>query len=179
MTNIKTILTLAAAFMFAVASPSIAQTAASGVNINSDRTGFYVGANAGRAFQNVSDVTGGLQAGYQAHRNFRIEATYDHMWNSAARNSNIAMVNAIAQQRIPSTTVTPYILAGVGLEFNEFSTALRDGRYNGLYNVGAGVRVAISNRLELDTRYRYVAPVSSGASTVRASVVTAGVTYRF
>jgi opacity protein-like surface antigen len=175
---IKNILAAAAfGVLFTAGGVAVAQTP---VVVNSDRAGLYIGANVGRSFQQNSDVLVGLQAGYQLNRNFRVEVTYEHMWNDGnIRNFNSVFVNGILQQRIPSTTVTPYVLGGLGLEFNEFRGAVSDGQYRGVYNVGAGFRVGIANNLELDARYRYVAPVTSRGDTVRGSVTTLGLVYRF
>jgi len=179
--NIKVILTLSAlAFAGLIAKPGMALANQNPVVINADRPGLYVGTQVGRSFQATSDLSAGVQVGYQVHRNVRVEANYDHFWNGAgSRNFNAVTFNAIGQQRIPGTSLTPYVLGGVGVEFNEFRSAMNDGSYRGIYNVGAGMRVAISNNLEVDARYRYIAPITSRGDTVRGSMTTLGLVYRF
>ena len=72
---------------------------------------------------------------------------------------------------------TPYALAGLGAGWNGWGK-VGTGNANTLYNVGGGVRYALTNNFELDGRYRYVNSFN-GAGFNNNHVVTLGVGYKF
>ena len=146
--------------------------------VNADRSGLYVGGTLGSSTENKSRVDLGGSVGYQVGPYARVEADFDHAWRTNGVG-NMAMANAIGQYRIPNSTVTPYVLAGAGIGFDRFGSS-SSGNAIGLYNVGAGVRMAVSQSVELDARYRYVAPISSNKMGSREqNLFTVGAAYRF
>lgn len=136
----------------------------------------YVGINAGTTLQTENRGVLGANLGYMLCKYFHVEATYDY--NQVTGNPNNAqmlMVNAVAG--VPNISIfTPYVLAGTGVGWNAAGSTTGDGL--GLYNVGVGFKVALSDKLSLDNRYRYVAPYNA-ASGRDAQVITTGLNYRF
>lgn len=145
---------------------------------NTDRAGFYVGGNLGSSTDNKSRIDLGGVAGYQVAPYARVEASYDHAWRQNGAG-NMLLGNAVAQYNIPGTTVTPYVLAGAGVGFDRFG-AIKNGNTVGLYDVGAGVRVAVSSTVELDARYRNVRTFADRkVGTKDQNLFSVGVNYRF
>lgn len=137
-----------------------------------DRNGAYVGGYLGASTENQSKTDIGLNGGYQIAPFVRLEADYDHAWFTSGQGNAIT-AQAIGQYRIPNSTVTPYVLAGTGMGFGNNGNA-------GIYNVGAGMRVAFSQSVEADFRYRYIAPFNSSNNVTNyQNVFTAGLNYRF
>ena len=138
--------------------------------------GTYMGLNMGTTMQNANRGVIGMNAGYQFTPNFAAEATYDYnQVNSNPNNGQMFMVNVVAG--LPNTSIfTPYVLAGTGVGWNAAGSTT--GGTLGLYNVGAGFKVALSDKLSLDNRYRYVGPYNA-ASGRDAQVITTGINYRF
>lgn len=128
--------------------------------------GAFVGANIGTDNW-TGDNRVGAVAGWQPYRYLRVEGAYEYGWNGGnARTSNSLVANAIGQY--PVGNFTPYALVGTGYRwsFND----------EGIWNVGAGVRYAITKNIETDLRYRYV---SNYTTTNHQNVVTLGLNYRF
>jgi len=146
--------------------------------VNADRSGLYIGGNLGSSTDNKSRIDLGGAVGYQVGPYARVEADFDHAWRSNGVG-NMAMANAIGQYRIPNSTLTPYVLAGVGVGIDKFG-ATHTGNSQALYNVGAGMRVAVSESVELDARYRMVHTVDSNKVATRdQNLFTLGAAYRF
>jgi len=168
----RKILSAAAAALLATISVAGAQ------DIQSDRSGMYVGGSIGSTPQRGAQTNVGVAAGYQICPYARVEATFDNLWNNVGNNGQMLMVNGIAQYRIPTSIVTPYVLAGAGAGFNNFGTN-NTGNAEMLYNVGAGVRFAVSQNVELDARYRYISHFNTGAASTNANMLTVGANWRF
>ncbi len=167
--------TLALVGMTAVAS---AQTKPV-VSTNVDNAAFYTGAFVGGAIHNSDRITAGVNAGYQFNRFLRTEAVFDHGWKSNAGAGSRATLNAIGQYRIPGTTVTPYVLAGAGYAFDSLGSVKR-GVAVPVYVLGAGTRVAVSERVDLDLRYRNVRAFNETNARVRdGHLFTVGAVYKF
>jgi opacity protein-like surface antigen len=168
--NFKTI--LAAAALLFTAQVAHAQ--------NTTRLqGIYLGANVGTTFLDRSDVTLGAVAGYQFSPVWGAEVTYDYLrFNSASpfRNAQQVFVNGTYGR--PVAGVTPYVLAGVGLGWNNLGTN-STGDAQALYNVGAGVRVPVTARVDVDARYRYLGTFNNNQNLPNAHVVTVGARLRF
>ena len=146
--------------------------------VHADRSGFYVGGNIGSSTDEKSRIDLGMTTGYQVGPYARVEANYDHAWRTTGVG-NMLMGNAIAQYRVPNSTITPYLLAGAGVGFDNFGAA-KNGNTVGLYNVGAGVRIAVSESVELDARYRNVRPLDTKNALVKdQNIFTVGANYRF
>lgn len=146
--------------------------------LNADRPSFFVGGSVGSTTDKSSRIDLGANFGYQYGPYVRAEVDYDNVRRTTGVGNTLT-VDGVAQYRIPNSTVTPYVLAGGGIGFNALAN-VKTGDEVALYNVGAGVRVAVSNNVELDVRYKDVAPFNNDHVTVkRADVVTAGVNYRF
>jgi opacity protein-like surface antigen len=142
-----------------------------------DRAGVYVGGTLGTTTDDASRITAGAVVGYQAHRNLRLEGTYDNVWNTS-RNGSVLMLNVVPQYRVPNSTLTVYGVAGAGLGWDNYGR-VGSGDAAAVYNVGAGVRIAVSHSVELDARARYVAPVTSENGAQDAVLLTLGAAYRF
>lgn len=149
-----------------------ATTAHASDPVNADRSGLYVGGYLGAPTDSQGRINVGTDIGFQVGPHVRLEADYDHMWFNTTTGDAVS-AQAIAQYRIPNSTVTPYVIAGAGMAFSNGSDV-------GLYDVGTGVRVAVSQSVEADFRYRFVAPMHQN-NTVnnRQNVFTAGLNYRF
>ena len=156
----------------------VATTAMAADPLNSDRKGFFVGASIGSSTTEQSRIDLGVNAGYQFGQYVRVEADYGYGVRTTG-DAQTLMVNAIAQYRIPDTTLTPYVLVGTGVGFSNYTSA-RSGDVVGLYNVGVGARVALNKNVELDARYRYVEPFNVSESGIKQeNRVTVGLNYRF
>lgn len=167
--------TLALVGMTAVAS---AQTKPV-VSTNVDNAGFYTGAFVGGSTHNNDRITAGVNAGYQFNRFIRSEVVLDHAWKSTTGAGSRATLNAIGQYRIPGTTITPYVLAGVGYAFDSLGSVKKGGAAP-VYTFGAGTRVTVSERVDLDFRYRNVRAINDTNAVVRdGHLFTVGATYKF
>ena len=133
-------------------------------------TGFYVGGNLGTTVNNNQRVDLGFNTGYQISPFVRGELTYDYRKFDRANNN--VMVNAIVQ--LPTgTPFTPYVLVGTGI-------AVSGSQSEMAYNVGGGLRVAVTDNVELDTRYRYTDTFKANAfNRPGDNSFTLGVNYRF
>lgn len=151
--------------------------AASPDPVNSDRSGFFVGGKIGAPVDNKSRIDTGLNAGYQINSFVRVEADYDHVWRNKG-NANMLVGNAVVQYRIPSTSVTPYAFAGVGVGFDGYG--YKSGTVTTLYDAGVGARLGVSANVDLDVRYTFVRPFNvKAAATKESNMLTVGASYRF
>lgn len=138
--------------------------------------GMYVGANVGTVLQDSSKVSAGAVVGYQYNRFVRTEGTFDQIWYKNG-NGQALMANAVLS--IPTgTIVTPYALLGAGVGMNRLNTTTGNTSV-ALYNVGAGARVAVSQNIDLDLRYRHFAAFESVNGRKGANMLTVGAAYKF
>lgn len=135
-------------------------------------TGFYVGADLGygaRGENFVGGINGGYDFGY-----FRLEAGYDYMAQGKLSGSGVSLATANGIVEYSFGAITPYALAGIGYSFGGGSATPWNDK--AAYALGGGVRYAVTTNVELDARYRYVAPTDN---RVHDHLLTAGVSYRF
>ena len=144
---------------------------------NLDRNGIYVGGSLGTQLDQHKQATVGVTAGYQVVPYARVELEYNNMWQRRTQGQSL-FAHGIAQYRIPNTRFTPYALAGVGVGFNSLGSA-REGDGKMLYDLGGGVRYAVTDSIELDARYRNVRAFDTATRNRAADVVSLGVNYRF
>ena len=146
--------------------------------VHADRSGLYIGGNLGNGTDDKARMGVGAVVGYQVMPYARVEADFDHAWRTNG-TGNMAMANVIGQYRIPNSTVTPYFLAGAGYGFDKFGSLKKHGEV-ALYDVGAGVRVAVSQSVELDVRYRNVRAIQDvKVNNKEENLFSAGINYRF
>jgi opacity protein-like surface antigen len=147
--------------------------------MKADRSGAYVAGNMGGSNTKTSQMTVNGAVGYQVLPYARVELDFDHAFQTNGAG-NMVTANAIGQYRIPSSSITPYVLAGAGMGLDKFGSLKKGGSEKALYNVGAGVRVAVSQSVDLDVRYRNVRPFEAAHVAVKdRNLFTAGVGYRF
>ena len=151
---------------------------ASAQDVRADRNGLYIGGAVGSSLRDNSQTAVGAAVGYQFHPNFRVEAAYDLDPRTNRDNGHLLMANAIAQYRIPTSVVTPYVLAGAGMGFDTYGKAA-NGDVTAVYNVGGGVRLAVSTNVELDARYRYIGHFDNAPGLQSANMFTVGANWRF
>ena len=104
----------------------------------------------------------GLAVGVDLNKNLRVEGQYEY------GSEHRLYVSALPQYRIPTTSLTPYVLAGVGANVEDPE--------NGKIVVGAGLRVELLPKLDLDLRYRNVEDVDTNR---REDLTTVGLSLRF
>jgi len=144
----------------------------------SDR-GFFVGGHVGSFTGNQDQVTIGLNGGYQVHRFLRAELTAENAWKQKTGSGTMVFANVVPQYRIPGTTLTPYAVAGVGYAFDSLG-AVKSGVASPVYNLGLGTRVAITDRIDADLRWRNVRSMNTSNARVRDdNIFTVGGSYRF
>lgn len=164
----KTILALAVALLAGIG-------AANAQDLKLDRTGLYVGGNLGSSLDADSRTLMGVVVGGQVHQYLRVEGTYDYNSRQGS-NGQAIMVNAVPQYRIPGTVVTPYALLGAGYGFDAMGN---NGDAKPVYNLGLGVRVALSEKWEVDARYRHLNTFTRDFNENDTQMATVGLNYRF
>lgn len=127
----------------------------------------YAGPTVGAVFNQGAAL--GVNGGYQVNRYFRVEGEYDHVFNLVPYALDQLAGNAIVQYPIAGTKVTPYVLAGMGYQW-------QNGVNQGIWNVGGGSRVEVNKGVDLDLRYRYVQGMTN---QVNNNLVTLGTTFKF
>lgn len=168
----KKVLALAAALGLVLATTAHASDVK-----NLDRNGVYVGANIGTQLDATKQSAVGATLGYQVAPYARVELNYDHLWQNRTQGQTL-FAHGIAQYRVPNTRITPYVLAGVGTGFNSLGT-LRHGDSTMLYDVGGGVRYAVTDNVELDARYRNVRAFNTNVRDRSSDIISVGVNWRF
>lgn len=132
---------------------------------------FYLGINGG-ATTKTENGTVGAVAGYEFNQYFRAEGTYDHYFGKSNPVGPNVVQDAIALNAVGQYSfgaVTPYALAGVGYRWS-------DVKNEGIYNLGVGLRYALTERVELDGRYRFVSDFENKRTD---NVFTAGLNVKF
>jgi opacity protein-like surface antigen len=123
---------------------------------------YFVGINAGNVYD--SEVyTLGVNAGVNLNEYVAAEVAYDHIHNTDA---NLVTGNLIAQTRVGS--FKPYVLGGVGHRWADNNEAI--------WNVGVGTKVALTEKIDVDVRYRYVAGFDTKSSD---NIITGGLVFKF
>lgn len=108
----------------------------------------------------------GVAVGAELNKNLRVEGAYEY--GVEDQNHNV-YVQAMPQVTVPGTTVTTYALVGLGLNLEDLNASPQ-------YVVGAGVRTAITPKMDLDLRYRRIDTMDNSTSR---DVVTAGIAVKF
>jgi opacity protein-like surface antigen len=144
--------------------------------LNTDRGGVVLSVNAGSTLTSDSRLTMGASVGYQVNRFLRVEGAYDYGLTQRG-NGILLTASVIPQYRIPNSTVTMFGQLGAGAGWNRWGDDTNGTR--GVYVLGAGVRTAVSTNVELEARYRYVAPLNVGTGVDNVQMVTVGFNYRF
>lgn len=144
---------------------------------------WYVGVNVGGSVKldrNVTDnpaSVGGV-VGYKFNQMLALEAAVDQQMKKGADKAQTrGTVNAVVSPVGTHFGFTPYVLAGVGAQNHDFiNNGIRDGS-KAIYNVGGGVKYAISKNWEADARYRWVNRWSDNGKD--ANLATVGLNYKF
>lgn len=126
----------------------------------------YITGSAGTAVWGRGDANVGLAVGAELGKNLRVEAAYTY---DVDNKENTLFGHVIPQMTIPGTTLTPYVLAGVGTNFDQLNEKM-------LYAVGTGVRVEISQSVDVDLRYRLTDTLDKND---KREFVTVGLSYKF
>lgn len=125
-------------------------------------TPFFAGVNAGNLYD-TENYTLGATAGAHLSDYLAAEVAYDHDHDNDA---NLLTGNLIIQNS--GHLVTPYILGGVGYRWADVDESV--------WNVGAGAKVALTDNIDFDARYRHVV----GFETDREDdVITGGLIFKF
>lgn len=99
----------------------------------------------------------GANVGVEMNERLRLELTYDRL-----NQNDLVMGNVILQDRL-FFVFSPYLMAGVGYAFDTDEA---------VYNVGGGIRAALTEKIDLDVRYRHVFGVDD-------DILSVGLTARF
>ena len=123
----------------------------------------FIGINAGGLYNNDEEYTLGVTVGTSITDHIVGEIAYDH-FNDL--NANQVASNILLQGS--QNVVTPYILGGVGYRWAEQDESV--------WNIGAGAKVALTDNIDFDARYRHVV----GFETDREDdVITGGLIFKF
>jgi opacity protein-like surface antigen len=164
--------------MATVATLALATSAMASDPLKADRPGLYVGGNFGSTTDTKARYDIGANIGYQFGPYLRAQLDYDHVMRTNG-NGNLLTGNVIGQYRIPNSDVTPFVKVGMGIGFDKMG-AVKTGDVVGVADVGAGVRIAVSQSVELSVGYTVVQPLNdTNANTKRYQTVIGGVGYRF
>lgn len=128
----------------------------------------YVTGTVGAYTSGFKERTVGLAVGTDINKNLRVEGAYEY---SEFKKEHALYTHVMPQATIPGTVVTPYLLAGLGVELDNID---KDSGH--LYVLGAGVRTEITKTIDLDFRYRRIDSVDSGN---RRDVFTGGISFKF
>ncbi|QIG65986.1 outer membrane protein [Ochrobactrum phage vB_OspM_OC] len=130
-------------------------------------TGVYTGVFSGVTNYGDTNANVGALVGYNFDERFAGELAYEYTVN----NSHLLSTNFIAGY--PLNGIKPYVLAGVGYKWNDNHSDYA------VWNVGGGIKFNVTERLELDTRYRFVKPFDGGNDSEKDHRITVGVNYRW
>lgn len=173
MKTLKTLFVAASMMLvgaFATLTPSVAADAIVPVGQlvqveNPTLAGVYTGVFAGSSTTGSKGAIVGATLGAKVTDNIDVEGTFDYKENEQQLSGNVLFGQQI-------NNVKPYALAGTGYKWVE------DGTDHPFWNVGGGVKVGLSERTELDARYRYSKPYSTSKGS-EDHRVTLGVNYKW
>lgn len=137
-------------------------------------SGFYAGVRGTYATELEKGALG-ANVGYE-YGSFRVEANYDRL---GLGKNGVDLVTGNAIYGFKMGNLTPYGLIGAGVANVDGFKVSMD---RAVYNVGGGVRFAVTENIELDGRYRFVQAIrKDGVTGERAydHLLTAGVNYKF
>jgi len=157
-----------------VAAPApVSVPQGTGMNLS----GVYLGGFVSHNSQDSTDYQVGGVVGYQFHRNWAAEVTYDYNRVNDTTQGEMVMGNLVYSRQLGTTAITPYVLAGAGMGWNAQGER-GTGDNLPLYNVGGGVRLNVVQNVGLDARYRHVGAFDSSLADSH-QVVSGGVNIRF
>lgn len=107
-------------------------------------------------------LVGSIATGVELNKNLRVEASLE------SGDDTRAYMYVMPQYRVPTTSLTPYLLAGVGAKISDPN--------KGKVALGGGMRVELTSSLDLDLRYRSVEDVDTNR---REDISTVGLSLRF
>jgi len=161
----KTVLAIAAALGIAAFTTTA----------EAQNTGVYVGAAGAVQGTSIDNGQwgGSASVGYRLNRYLGVEALADFTSETETARGSQALF-AVGTAGFPVGPVTPYVLAGAGYGFNGLAGA--DNNPQELWTAGVGVAYNISDRWQLDGRYRRVESFNGNATADR---ITLGLNFRF
>ena len=150
----------AAVAALALAAPAEAQDA--------KQYSWFAGPTVGSTWTQGSNL--GFNGGYQINKYFAVEANYDHVFNQWG-NAPIDLMtgNLVVGYPLTATKLTPYVLAGLGYQFQWNAN-------QGVFNVGGGTKIALAKDIDMDVRYRYVQGMSNQQNE---NIVSLGFGFKF
>ena len=154
--------------------PSRAEPAAPKAPVSVSDKNLYVGFNAGAlvtdGFNKNAPYSVGVVGGYKVFgfgpAGLAVEGAYDYDKNK----NNTVTGNVIGSYKIGA--LTPYALAGAGYRYYD----ARGAKDEAVWNVGGGVKYAITSSFDVDARYRRFEGFDSKKTEDR---VTLGVNFKF
>ncbi len=169
----KTILAAA----FAVLAMTGAANAADAVNlpgvvIEDYSPKNYVGVSVGQRVGSDRHNNVGVVVGRQVTPNVAVEGQYERAFNRRGddRAQDRLSGNVLLGKRFGA--VSPYVLGGVGYEWR------KGGSDRAVYALGGGAKVHVTEKVDLDARYRYINAFDSNKRD-DDHVVTLGVNVKF
>lgn len=129
---------------------------------------WWAGPTVGSTWTQGSNM--GFNGGYQINKYFGVEANYDHVFNQWG-NAPIDLMtgNLVVGYPIEKTKLTPYVLAGLGYQFQWNAN-------QGVFNVGGGTKIDLAKDINMDVRYRYVQGMSNQQNE---NIVSLGFGFKF
>ena len=129
---------------------------------------WWAGPTVGSTWTQGSNL--GFNGGYQINKYFGVEANYDHVFNQWGNAPiDLATGNLVVGYPLTATKLTPYLLAGLGYQFQWNAN-------QGVFNVGGGTKIDIAKDINMDVRYRYVQGMSNQQNE---NVVSLGFGFKF
>jgi opacity protein-like surface antigen len=129
---------------------------------------WFAGPTVGSTWTQGSNL--GFNGGYQINKYFALEANYDHVFNQWGNAPiDLATGNVVAGYPIAGTKLTPYVLAGLGYQFQWNAN-------QGVFNVGGGTKIDIAKDINMDVRYRYAQGFSNQQNE---NIVSVGFGFKF
>ena len=171
-----TALALIASVASAMASdvPSRAEPAAPKAPVSVSDKNYYVGFNAGAlvtdGFNKNAPYSVGVVAGYKVFGFGPVAVTAEGAYDYDKSKNNTFSGNVLASYKIGA--LTPYALAGAGYRYYD----ARANKDEAIWNVGGGVKYAITSSIDADARYRRFEGFDSKKTEDRA---TFGLNFKF
>lgn len=132
----------------------------------------YVGVSVGQSTGDDRHNSVGFTAGRQLNENVAVEGQYERAFNRKGSDTTTDRVsgNVLVGKRFGS--VTPYALGGVGYEWRD------SAEDRAVYALGGGAKLHVSEKVDLDARYRYINSFDSDKRG-EDNVFTLGVNVKF
>jgi opacity protein-like surface antigen len=154
--------------------PSRAEPVAPKAPVSVSDKDFYVGFNAGAlvtdGLNKNAPYSVGVVAGYKVFGFGPVGMTAEGAYDYDKNKNNTISGNVIGSYKIGA--FTPYALAGVGYRYYD-ARVIKD---EAIWNVGGGVKYAITSSIDADARYRRIEGFDSKNTEDRATI---GMNYKF